>query len=188
MIIEGPKSWFGTITFKLNANNTKAESIEKLSAIFKKYNPDYPFEYYFVEDTYAAKLEGEEHFGSLAALFAGMTIFISCLGLFGLAAYMAENRIKEIGVRKVLGASVGRITTLLSKDFLALVMVAFVIASPIAWWCMSKWLEDYPYRVHINGWVFVLTGLLSMVVAGGTVGYQAVRAALANPIKSLRAE
>jgi len=188
MIIEGPKSWFGTITFKLNANNSKAESIERLSAIFKKYNPDYPFEYYFVEDTYAAKLEGEEHFGSLAALFAGMTIFISCLGLFGLAAYMAENRIKEIGVRKVLGASVGRITTLLSKDFLALVMVAFVIASPIAWWCMSKWLEDYPYRVQINGWVFVLTGLLSVLVAGGTVGYQALRAALANPIKSLRAE
>jgi hypothetical protein len=188
MVIEGPKNWFGTISFKLNAENPKAESIEKLSAIFKKYNPDYPFEYYFVEDTYAAKLVGDEHFGSLATLFAGMTIFISCLGLFGLAAYMAENRIKEIGVRKVLGASVGRITTLLSKDFLVLVLVAFVIASPIAWWCMSKWLEDYPYRVQINGWVFVLTGILSMLVAGGTVGYQAVRAALANPIKSLRSE
>jgi ABC-type antimicrobial peptide transport system permease subunit len=188
VVIQGPKSWFGTITFKLSAGNTRAESIEKLGAILKKYNPDYPFEYYFVDEMYASKFKGEEHVGSLAALFAGMAIFISCLGLFGLAAYMAENRIREIGVRKVLGASVGRITTLLSKDFLVLVMVAFVIASPIAWWCMSKWLQDYPYRVQINGWVFVLTGVLSMVVAGGTVGYQAVRAALANPIKSLRSE
>ena len=186
MVIEGPKSWFGTITFKLSGKNNRAETVEKLSELFKKYNPDYPFEYHFVDETYAAKFEGEKNYGSLAALFAGMTIFISCLGLFGLAAYMAENRIKEVGVRKVLGASVTRITTLLSKDFLVLVMIAFVIASPVAWWCMSKWLEDYPYRVHMNGWVFAFTGLLSMLVAGTTVGYQAVRAALASPVKSLR--
>jgi putative ABC transport system permease protein len=188
IIIQGPKNWFGTVTLRLNAKNTKAESIEKLAAIFKKYNPDYPFEYHFVDETYSSKFEGEEHLGTLATLFAGMTIFISCLGLFGLATYMAENRIKEIGVRKVLGASVTRITTLLSKDFLVLVVIAFVIASPVAWWCMSKWLEDYAYRVQMNGWVFALTGLLSVLIAAGTVGYQAIRAALASPVKSLRTE
>ena len=119
---------------------------------------------------------------------AALTIFISCLGLFGLAAYMAESRIKEIGIRKVLGASVTDITGLLSKEFLRLVTISFVIASPIAWLVMHSWLAGYQYRIAIEWWVFALTGLLSLFIALATVSFQAVRAALANPIRNLRTE
>ena len=121
-------------------------------------------------------------------LFAALTIFISCLGLFGLAAYMAESRIKEIGIRKVLGASVTDITGLLSKEFLRLVGISFVIASPIAWMVMHSWLASYQYRIAIEWWVFALTGLLSLFIALATVSFQAVKAALANPIRNLRTE
>ena len=151
---------------KLNAENATADNLKRAEAIFKKYNPEYPFEYKFVDEEYAAKFKAEERTGTLAALFAGLTIFISCLGLFGLATYMAENRIKEIGVRKVLGASVAGITALLSKDFVKLVMISFVIASPVAWWMMYQWLQDYPYRVNIQWWVFAMAGLLSFIIAG----------------------
>jgi ABC-type antimicrobial peptide transport system permease subunit len=126
--------------------------------------------------------------GTLAALFAGLTIFISCLGLFGLATYMAENRIKEIGVRKVLGASVTGITALLSVDFVRLIVISFAIAAPIAWWAMHSWLQDYTYRVPIHWWVFAASCLLSVLIALLTVGYQAIRAATSNPVKSLRTE
>ena len=121
-------------------------------------------------------------------MFAGLTIFISCLGLFGLATYMAENRIKEIGVRKVLGASVSGITALLSKDFVKLVVISFLIAAPLAWWGMYKWLQDYTYRVDIKWWVFAAACGLSVAIAVLTVSYQAIRAAIANPVKSLRTE
>lgn len=189
MIIEGGGSgWFNVMHFKLNAANATGDNLKKAEAIFKKYNPEYPFEYKFVDEEYAAKFKAEERTGTLAALFAGLTIFISCLGLFGLATYMAENRIKEIGVRKVLGASVAGITTLLSKDFLKLVMVSFVIASPVAWWMMHKWLQDYPYHVNIQWQVFAIAGLLSFIISVLTVSYQAIKAAVANPVKSLRTE
>jgi putative ABC transport system permease protein len=189
MVIEGAGSgWFNVIHFKLNANNSTANNIKKAEAIFKKYNPEYPFEYKFVDEEYAAKFKSEQRTGTLAALFAGLTIFISCLGLFGLATYMAENRVKEIGVRKVLGASVPGIVTLLSKDFLTLVMVSFVIASPVAWWLMDNWLKDYPYRVGIQWQVFVFAAFLSMIISVLTVGYQSVKAAISNPVKSLRTE
>jgi ABC-type antimicrobial peptide transport system permease subunit len=188
MVIEGAKGWFNTIHIKLNENESTASLLNKAEKIFKKYNSQYPFEYHFVDEEYAKKFEGEKNVSTLAALFAGLTIFISCLGLFGLATYMAENRIKEIGVRKVLGASVANIATLLSKDFLKLVMIAFVIAIPIAWMAMYGWLEHYPYRVEIKWWVFVITGLLSVTIAIGSVSYQAIKAALANPVKNLRTE
>lgn len=184
----GRHSWFGTITFKLNGKNATADNLKKIEAVFKKYNPDYPFVYYFADDAYAQKFDYERRTAVLAGLFAGLTIFISCLGLFALAAYMAESRIKEIGVRKVLGASVAGITALLSVDFLKLVIIAFMIASPVAWWCMNNWLQDYTYRAPINWWIFALTGLLSMLIAIATISYQAIRAALANPVKSLRTE
>ena len=134
------------------------------------------------------KFEQEKRTGTLAGLFAGLTIFISCLGLFGLATYMAENRIKEIGVRKVLGASVTGITTLLSKDFLKLVIISFVIASPVAWYVMNKWLQTYSYRVDIEWWIFALTAMVSILIAVITVSYQAIKAAIANPVRSLRSE
>lgn len=188
MVVEGSKGWFSTLNIKLNAKNPTAQNLKKAEAIFKRYNPEYPFEYYFVDEDYARKFEDEKRTGTLTALFAGLTIFISCLGLFGLATYTAENRIKEIGVRKVLGASVTGIATLLSKDFLKLVLVSFVIAAPLAAWAMYKWLQGYPYRVELRWWVFVLAGFLSMLIAVLTVSYQAIKAAVANPAKNLRTE
>lgn len=188
LAIMGPSAWFSTIHYKLNPANTTEKNLAQAGAIFNKYNPQYPFEYHFIDADYAKKFNEEKRTGTLATLFAGLTIFISCLGLFGLATYMAENRIKEIGVRKVLGASVTGITTLLSKDFLKLVGLSFLIAAPIAWWAMNRWLQTYTYRIHIEWWVFVLAGVLSMVIAILTVSFQAVRAAMANPVESLRDE
>jgi ABC-type antimicrobial peptide transport system permease subunit len=141
-----------------------------------------------VDEEYAKKFQDEKRTAVLAAFFSGLTIFISCLGLFGLATYMAETRIKEIGVRKVLGASVTGITYLISKDFLRLVLIAFLIAAPVAWWSMSTWLKNYPYRISIQWWVFALAGALSFLIALITISYQSVRAAIANPVTSLRSE
>lgn len=172
----------------MNSDASMTQNLKSAESIFKKYNPEYPFEYKFVDEEYASKFQDEQRQGTLAGLFAGLTIFISCLGLFALATYMAENRIKEIGVRKVLGASVTRITTLLSKDFLKLVLISFCIATPISWWLMSKWLEDYTYRIDIEWWVFAAAGFLSLLIALLTVSYQAIKAAVANPVKSLRTE
>jgi len=188
MVVEGAKGWFSTMNFRLNDARPTAENLRKAEAVFKKYNPEYPFEYNFVDDEYAQKFDDEKRTGTLAALFAGLTIFISCLGLFGLATYMAENRVKEIGVRKVLGASVTGIVSLLSRDFLTLVVIAFFIAAPIAWWAMHNWLQSYPYRVPIQWWVFAMAGILSMGIALATVSWQAIRAALTNPARSLRSE
>jgi ABC-type antimicrobial peptide transport system permease subunit len=189
MVIEGAKAnWFNVIHFKLNGSNSTAENLKKAEAIFKKYNPEYPFEYKFVDEEYAQKFKSEKRTGTLAALFAALTIFISCLGLFGLATYMAENRVKEIGVRKALGASVTGITALLSKDFLKLVMISFLLACPIAWWMMYEWLQKYPYRVSIQWSVFVFAGCLSFLISLFTVSYQSIKAAIANPVKSLRTE
>jgi len=121
-------------------------------------------------------------------VFAGIAILISCLGLLGLATYTAQTKTKEIGIRKVLGASVGGIVKLISKDFLKLVIIAIVIASPLAWWVMSKWLQGFAYRVNISLWIFVLAGILALLIALTTVSYQAIKAAIANPVKSLRKE
>ena len=188
MLINGAKAWFNTMLIKFNSEHTTAQNMKKAEAIFKKYNPEYPFDLQFVDEEYASKFEGEKLIGKLAAIFSALTIFISCLGLFGLATYMAENRIKEIGLRKVLGASVTGITTLLSKDFLKLVLISFAIAAPISWWAMYKWLQNYPYRVDIQWWVFAMAGLVSVLIALVTVSYQAIKAAVANPVKSLRTE
>lgn len=179
---------FNTIQIKLNGKNSTADNLKRAGVIFKKYNPKYPFDFKFVDEAYARKFNNEQRLGTLVALFAGLTIFISCLGLFGLAAYTAENRIKEIGVRKVLGASVAGITTLLSKELITLVMISFVIASPIAYWGMHKWLLNYSYRVSINWWIFVIAGGSAILIALLTVSYQSVKAALVNPVKNLRAE
>ncbi|MCW3109338.1 MAG: FtsX-like permease family protein, partial [Segetibacter sp.] len=189
MLIAGPKNkWLNIILIKFNNQNSTAANLKKAEAIFKKYNPEYPFEYKFVDEEYAQKFEDERRVGTLAAIFSALTIIISCLGLFGLATYMAENRIKEIGVRKVLGASVSGIAALLSKDFLKLVFVSFVVAAPIAWWAMYSWLQDYSYHVEIKWWIFVIAGILSILIAVLTVSYQAIKAAVANPVKSLRSE
>jgi ABC-type antimicrobial peptide transport system permease subunit len=187
--IQGPKAnWFNLIHIKFTGARTTAESLAATERVFRQYNPQYPFEYHFIDQEYAKKFSDEQKAETLTAFFAGLTIFISCLGLFGLAAYMAENRIKEIGVRKVLGASVASITTLLSRDFLKLVAIAIVVASPIAWWSMNRWLAGYTYHVPIYWWIFVAAGAGAVSIALLTVSFQAVRAAMANPVKSLRSE
>jgi ABC-type antimicrobial peptide transport system permease subunit len=173
---------------KLNPGQPDRENLKKMEAITKKFSSAYPFDAFFVDQQYAKKFESEERSSRLAGLFAGLSIFISCLGLFGLAAYMAESRIKEIGIRKVLGATVADITTLLSKDFLKLVAISFVIASPLAYWAMHSWLKDYPYRISIPLSAFILAAVLSMLIALITVSSQAIRAAVSNPVKSLRTE
>jgi ABC-type antimicrobial peptide transport system permease subunit len=188
MIVSGPHVFFQVIHFKLNPANPVATDLARAEKIFKQYNPRYPFEYRFVDESYALKFRDEQQIGRLSALFAALTIFISCLGLFALATYMAENRIREIGVRKVLGASVASITALLAKDFIRLVGIAFIIAAPIAWVVMDKWLNGYGYRIPMGWEIFAWSGLLAVLIAVGTVSYQSVRAAIANPVKSLRAE
>ena len=188
LVVMGPASWFTTIHFKLNPANSTEKNLQLAGSVFKKFNPEYPFDYKFADDEYAKKFQNEKRFGTLAGLFAGLTIFISCLGLFGLATYMAENRIKEIGVRKVLGASVAGITALLSRDFLKLVLLSFIIAAPLAWWAMTEWLKIYNYRIGIEWWVFALAGVLSVIIALISISYQSVKAAIANPVKSLRTE
>ena len=188
MIIVGPIFSGDVINFKLNPNPSIAASLKKAEAVFRQYNPQYPFNVRFYDEEYDKKFHDEKQTATLSGLFAGLTIFISCLGLFGLATYVAQTRIKEIGVRKVLGASIQGIVALLSKDFLMLVLISFLLASPIAWIAMHKWLQSYQYRVSISIWVFVIAGGLSAVIAFITVSFQAIKAAIANPVKSLRTE
>jgi ABC-type antimicrobial peptide transport system permease subunit len=176
------------IHIRLNPETPLAQSLARAEKIFKQYNSAYPFEFHFIDQEYANKFADEQLTGKLALLFAGLTIFISCLGLFGLATYMAENRIKEIGVRKILGASVPSIAALLSKDFIILVIISLAIASPIAWWSMSKWLGGYSYHIPISSLVFFEAGLVAIVIALVTISFQAIKAAVANPVKSLRTE
>ncbi|SNY94925.1 ABC transporter permease [Flagellimonas pacifica] len=188
IIIHSAGEWTNFITLKLNGEYKTAHNIASLSQIFKEYNPEYPFEYEFVDQQYAKKFNDEKQTGQLVSLFTVLTIFISCLGLFGLTSYMAENRIKEIGVRKVLGATVQSITTLLSVDFLKLVLISIVLAIPVSWYFMTKWLESFAYKVTISWWFFALAGVLALAIAFLTVSYQAIKAAIANPVKSLRTE
>ena len=188
MIIQSLATTYPVLHFRLNPANSVSDDLKKAETVFKRYNPQYPFEYYFTDEGYNNKFRSQQQQGKLGLLFSVLTIFISCLGLFGLASYMAESRRKEIGIRKVLGASVMRIASLMARDFVRLVIIAVLIATPIAWYAMHAWLEGFSYRIDIGLWVFVGAGLLAIVIAMATIGYQAVTAALANPVKSLRAE
>jgi putative ABC transport system permease protein len=176
------------IMYKLSTGIKTQDAITKLASIFNKYNPAYPFTYTFADDSYAAKFKQEVLIGKLAGLFAAFAIFISCLGLFGLAAYMAEQRTKEIGIRKVLGASVSSVWLLLSKDFILLVFISCVIASPVALYFLRNWLQQYDYRITINPFVFLMAGIGAIVITIVTISFQAIKAAIANPVKSLGTE
>jgi len=165
-----------------------AETLTIMEDVIKKHNPAFPFEYQFVDDAFNARFKSEKLIGNLSQIFAFLAIVISCLGLFGLAAFTAEQRRKEIGVRKVLGSTVKGIVQLLSKDFMRLVIFALLIAGPIAWLMMQNWLEGFAYRIEINLWVFVIAGIAAICIALLTVSFQAIKAALANPVKSLRTE
>jgi len=159
-----------------------------LKAVIKKDNPSYPFTYHFVDDQFNQMFQNEQLISKLSRVFATLAIIISCLGLFGLAAYTAERRTKEIGIRKVLGAGITNITTLLSKDFLQLVVISCIVAFPVAWWMMSNWLRNYKYRIEISWWIFLAAGLSAILIALITISFQSIKAAIANPVKSLRTE
>jgi putative ABC transport system permease protein len=188
LVIEGPGSFFTTMHIKFNPSHSTTDNLKRAEQVFKKYNPTYPFDYKFVDQEYAKQFDNEQRTKTMAGLFAALAIFISCLGLFGLSAYVAESRIKEVGVRKVLGASVLGIAKLLSTDFIKLVIVSIIIAIPVAWYVMNEWLGDYTYRININWKIFLVAGLLAIVIALITVSFQSIKAAIANPVKSLRTE
>ena len=174
------------IRFKQNAH--PEDVLARIAAIFKKDNPAYPFGYSFVDEDFDKLFKSESLVGNLSKIFAGLAILISCLGLFGLSAFMAEQRTREIGIRKVLGANTSGIVSMLSKDFLKIVLIAILIGSPIAFYFMSKWLQDFAYRINIQWWVFVLAGFAAVLIAFFTVSFQAIKAALSNPVTSLRSE
>jgi putative ABC transport system permease protein len=186
MIIKFSKDWVNSLIVRINPNVSMSKAINIIKPIFEKYNSQ--FEYQFADEEYAKKFNYEELVASLAAIITLIAIFISCLGLFGLASYMAEQRTKEIGVRKVLGASVPYIWQLLSKDFVVLVLISCTIAVPIAWYLMNSWLKTYQYKINIGFGVFALVIAVSVVITLLTVSFQAIKAALANPVKSLRTE
>lgn len=174
------------IRFKDGVDITSA--LKATEEVLKLNNPGYPFEYRFLDETFNKQFKTESLTSKLATLFALLAILISCLGLFGLAAYTAERRTKEIGIRKVLGASIAGLTALLSKDFLVLVAIACLIAFPLSWWAMNNWLQSFAYRIDLEWWVFAAAGLLAMTIALITVSTQAIKASLTNPVKSLRTE
>ena len=188
----GPLCFFldkstGLASFKVSAANVK-DLIPKIESRWKALAPGMPFSYRFMNDSFNDMYRSEQRAGTIAIVFAILAILIACLGLFGLVTYMAEQRTKEIGIRKVLGASVSNVVTMLSKDFLLLVAIASIIAFPVAWWAMNKWLQDFEYRVNMSVWVFLLAGLAALLIALITVSFQAIKAAIANPVKSLRSE
>lgn len=176
------------LTVRLSANENLPAALTKIENVIKANNPGFPFEYHFIDDQFDKLFKTETLTGKLAGVFAVLAVFISCLGLFGLAAYTAERRTKEIGIRKVLGASSRGLAGLLSKDFLQLVVISCLIAFPLAWWMMNNWLDNYAYRIKINWMIFLVAGLLAIAIALITVSFQAIKAALANPVESLRSE
>ncbi|SEW28018.1 ABC-type antimicrobial peptide transport system, permease component [Chitinophaga sp. YR573] len=173
---------------KLNPNKSASESIAKVEAAFKQFIPSAPFDYKFADREFAAKFATEERVGKLSTFFTILAVFISCMGLFGLASFVAEQRTKEIGIRKVLGASVANLWGMLSKDFVVLVCISCLIAIPVAWYLMSEWLQKYTYHTAINWWVFVIAGCGGLILTLLTVSFQAIKAAIANPVKSLKTD
>ncbi|RRA99950.1 ABC transporter permease [Larkinella rosea] len=180
--------WADVINIKLNPARSTRESLRQIEAVFRKFNPGSPFDYRFTDEQYALKFRAEEQIGKLASAFAVLAVLISCLGLFGMASFVAEQRTKEIGIRKVLGASVFNLWRLLSKDFVVLVVIAFGIATPTAYYFLYNWLQKYEYRTDISWWIFALSGAGALAITLLTVSFQSIKAALMNPVKSLRSE
>ena len=164
------------------------QTVASVERVWNKYFPDNPFSYFFLDELYNAQYKSDGQFGKVFGLFAFLAIVIACFGLLGLSAYNVLQRTKEIGIRKVLGASERHIIYLLSKDFLLLVCVAFTIAVPVSWFVMNGWLNDFAYRINISWWVFLISGIIAVLIALLTVSFQAIKAAVANPVKSLRTE
>ena len=186
VLLESTGDGYGNISIKTSGNVSAA--LAEIEKTWKKYLPEVPYEYKFLDARYAKLYEAENKESSILIIFSCIAIFIACLGLFGLSAFTITQRVKEIGIRKVLGASTKTIVQLISKDFLLLVVIAAVIAFPVAWYAMSHWLQSFAYRIHIGWWVFVLAGIIAFLIAFATISIQAIKAATANPVKSLRSE
>ena len=185
VIFLGDGNW---LFVKINPNMGIHDALPKIETAFKKIITSIPFDYKFVDEEYSLKFAAAERIGKLASFFTILAILISCMGLFGLASYVAEQRTKEIGVRKVLGASVFNLWKMLSKDFIVLVVIACFIAIPVAWYFLDSWLQQYEYRIHLSWWVFAGGVGCALLITLVTVSFQAIKAALANPVKSLRTE
>jgi putative ABC transport system permease protein len=181
------QTYFNNLSVKISGNNIPAALLH-LENTWKKFLPEVPYRSVFLDEKFDALYKSEQKQGNIFTVFACIAILIACLGLFGLSAFSISQRIKEIGVRKVLGASTGSIVGLLSKDFLKLVMVAAIIAFPVAWFAMHNWLQDFAYRISMPWWIFILAGIIAAAVALATISFQAIKAALSNPVKSLRTE
>jgi ABC-type antimicrobial peptide transport system permease subunit len=181
-------TWVGNnVLVKIKAGNER-KVIKQIEGLYKKFHPKYPFEFTFLDDDYQSLYASEQRIGGLSKYFAALAILISCLGLFGLATFSAQKKQKEIAIRKIVGASWSSVFALLSKDFLKLVLISVAIASPVAWWAMNKWLQDFTYRIDIAWWIFIAAGLMALLIALITVSFQAIKAAIANPVQSLRTE
>jgi putative ABC transport system permease protein len=185
------------ITLRLNAHEAYSlklqtsdlqGTITNVKTLWSRCFPKDPFNYYFLDDEFNAQYQSDQRFGEMFTLFASLAILIACFGLVGLSAYNILQRTKEVGIRKVLGASVQNVVFILSKDFLVLVILSFIIAAPVSWLIMHNWLQDFAYRITISWWVFGIAGILALLIALSTISYQAIRAAIANPVKSLRSE
>jgi putative ABC transport system permease protein len=184
-----PGRWGDNLVYvRTRTGGDPSQALAKIQGVIQDYNKGYPFKYAYVDDQFNARFQTETLMADTAKTFAVLAILISCLGLFGLAAYSAEQRTREIGIRKVLGASVAGITGLLSKDFLQLVMISCLIAFPVAGWLAHNWLQHYTYHITLNGWIFVGAGGLALLIAWITIASQTIRAALANPVVALRTE
>jgi len=179
--------WYSYISIRTNTQNIK-QTIQSLESVWKRILPEHPFNYFFINEDYDKQYQTEQKLSSLSVIFSMLTIFISSLGLFGLVMVSVSQRTKEIGIRKILGASVGNVTALLSKDFLKLVAISIIIATPVAWWLMNKWLMDFAYRITMSWWIFIIADLIVVLIALITVSTRAIRAAVVNPAKSLRME
>ncbi len=184
-LVTGPAS---VVLLKINPAESAKDAVSKIETVFRKFNPDQPFEYQFVDEDYAKKFGNEERIGKLAGFFAILAIAISCLGLFGLTSFVAEQRKKEIGLRKVLGASVFSVWNLLSKDFVILVIISFLISVPLSYYFMHSWLQNYTYRTELSWWIFAAAGIGLLLITILVVSFEAIKAAIANPVKSLRTE
>jgi ABC-type antimicrobial peptide transport system permease subunit len=180
--------WVNVIDVRMKARAPLQDVLTKIAKVFEKYNPSAPFDYKFIDEEYAQKFSDEQRVGNLASFFAVLAIFISCLGLFGLASFVAEQRTKEIGVRKVLGASIFNVWNLLSKEFVLLVVFSFIVSVPLSYYFMHNWLQNYEYRTELSWWIFAASGFGALLITLITVSFQAIKAAMANPVKSLRSE
>ena len=187
LLIATNSTMYRQASIKLSTANI-ASSMQSIKKIWEKAFPNYVYEYRFLDDKIESFYKQENQLSNLYKIFAVIAIFLSCLGLYGLASFMAVQRIKEVGIRKVLGASVSGVVYLFSKEFIILITIAFIIASPLAWYFMNQWLQDYVYRINVSWWIFIVGGISAIVIALITVSFKAIKAALANPVKSLRSE